>query len=120
MVEITFVNSCGSYIVSNGGNLINVAHGSSREITISAFEGYVIDFVSIDGKILDIIDGTFTINEIDSDKEVIVSFKAEKTSLFKRDDSAILYYFIIFLALFVIFIIGLVVMKIVRRKQKED
>ncbi len=120
LVEITFVNSCGSYIVSNGGNLINVAHGSSREITISAFEGYVIDFVSIDGKILDIIDGTFTINEIDSDKEVIVSFKAEKTSLFKRDDSAILYYFIIFLALFVIFIIGLVVMKIVRRKQKED
>lgn len=120
LIQITFVNSCGSYIVSNGGNLANVAHGSSREITISAFDGYAIDFVSIDGKIVEINNGSFSINEIDSDKEVIVSFKAEKTSLFKRDDSAILYYFIVFLVLFVIFVIGLVVMHIVRKKHKQE
>lgn len=120
LIEITFVNSCGSFIVSNGGNLSNVAHGSSREITISAFDGYAIDFVSIDGKLVKVVNGTFTIDSIDSNKEVIVSFKPVKVSLFKRDNSIILYYFIVLLALFVLFVVGDVTMKIVRKKKKEE
>lgn len=120
LIEITFVNSCGSYTVSNGGNLSNVAHGSSREITISAFDGYAIDFVSINGKIIKVTNGTFTISGIDSDKEVVVSFKPQKVSIFKRDNSTILYYFIVLLVLFVLFIVGNIAVKIVRRKNKKD
>lgn len=117
-IDITFVNSCGSYIVSNGGNLSNVAFGSSREITISAFDGYEIDFISVDGKIVDVDDGTFVIDEIDSDKNVIVSFKSAKSSFFSNDNSAIFYYFIIFLVLFVVFAVASIVVYFVRKKQK--
>ena len=117
-IDITFVNSCGSYIVSNGGNLSNVAFGSSREITISAFDGYEIDFISVDGQIVDVDDGTFVIDEIDSDKNVIVSFKSAKSSFFSNDNSAIFYYFIIFLVLFVVFAVASIVVYFVRKKQK--
>ncbi len=119
-IEITFVNSCGSYIVSNGGNLSNVAHGSSREITISAYEGYAVDFVSIDGQLIKVSNGTFRIENIDSDKEIVVSFKKQKTSLFKRDHSTILYYFIIILAFFAIFLIGSVIVHFVKKDKKQE
>ena len=117
-IDITFVNSCGSYIVSNGGNLLNVAFGSSREITISAFDGYEIDFISVDGEIVEVEEGTFVIDEIDSNKNVIVSFKSAKSSFFSNDNSAIFYYFIIFLVLFVVFAIASVVMYFLRKKRK--
>lgn len=117
-IEITFVNSCGSYVVSNGGNLSNVAYGSSREITISAFDGYEIDFISVDGEIVDVDEGTFTIDNIDSDKNVVISFKSAKSSFFSNDNSAIFYYFIIFLVLFVVFAVASIVVYFVRKKQK--
>ncbi len=126
-IEISFVNSCGSFIVNGGdatgGVISNVAHGSSRVITISANEGFAIDFVSINGNVIEVTGGKVTvvnIDEIDSDKEVIVSFKSQKISIFKRDNSTILYYFIVLLALFVLFIVGIVVMKIVRKYKKQD
>ncbi len=119
LIEITFVNSCGICTVDNSGNLV-VAHGDSREITITALDGFVIDFVSVNGEIVKITDGKLKLKAIDSDKDIVVSFKPQKVSLFKRDDSSILYYFIVLLILFVLFVIGNVTMKIVRKKKKED
>ena len=74
----------------------------------------------MNGEIVKITDGKFKLKAIDSDKDIVVSFKPQKVSLFKRDDSSILYYFIVLLILFVLFVIGNVTMKIVRKKKKED
>jgi hypothetical protein len=118
LIEITFVNACGSYVVGNGGNLENVGHGSSREITISANEGYEVDFVSVNGSVINVKNGTFVISDIDDDQEVVVSFTQKKTSIFSSENSSIVYYFLVFLGIFVAFVIGKVCVHLYNKKRK--
>lgn len=118
-VSLTFVNTCGSYSISHGGALENVAHGESRTFTISPKEGYEIDFVSVNGKKVEVVEKTFRVSYIDKDIDIVVSFKPMDTSLFSGNNSIILYYFFIFLALFIIFLILRVVLHFVKKDKNK-
>ncbi len=118
-VSLTFVNTCGSYSISHGGALENVAHGESRTFTISPKEGFEIDFVSVNGKKVDVTDKTFRVSYIDKDMDIVVSFKPMDMSLFSGNNSTILYYFFIFLALFVVFLILRIVLHFVKKDKNK-
>lgn len=113
-VDISYVASCASYV---GVDLSKIAYGTKNlQITLSADKGYVIDFVTVDGKNVSVKNGTFVIDEVKGDVDVVVSFRQTK-SIFSSENSTILYYFIVFAVLFVIFVLAKVVLYFVRKKQ---
>ena len=115
-VDISYVNSCASYV---GSDLSKIAYGTKNlTITLSANTGYAIDFVTIDGKVVEVKNGSFTIDEVTDDVDVVVSFRQTK-SIFSSDNSTILYYFIVFAVLFVIFILGRIALHFIRKHQAE-
>lgn len=115
-IEITYVKACGTYAARD---LTSVDHGDSREITIYAKSGYKIDFVAVNGKNVQVKNGTFVIDDVEEDKAVVVSFKKSFSSIFD-DDSMILYYFIIFAVIVVLFVAGKIALYFVLKKQNEQ
>ena len=115
-VDISYVASCASYI----GDFSKIAYGTKNlEITLTTVNGYVIDFVTVDGKTVEVKNGTFVIDEVKDDVDVVVSFRQTK-SIFSGENSTILYYFIVFAVLFVIFILGRVALHLLRKHQAKQ
>lgn len=113
--QISVALGKGGNISSSGGQVDVAAHGSSRTFIISTNDGYKVDFVSVNGKKIELKNNSFKLENIDEDCEIIVSFEKERTSLFSGDNSIIFAYFMIFLALFVVFLISKLVLSIMRR-----
>lgn len=116
-ITLSYVNASGACTVTPAGSgLQNIAHGESREFTILAKDGYVLDFVSVNGKKIEVHGNTFTISDIDEDKDVIISFKSAST-IFDQENIVILYYFFVFLGLFVVFLLARLVLKFVKKNK---
>ncbi len=97
----------------------DVPYGSDLEFDIVCSEGYVVDFVTVNGKKIDFSNNSFKIEDVSQDCDIIVSFKSSHGSLFDNEHSVILTYFIIFAVLFVVFIVARVSVSIYRKKKKN-
>lgn len=125
-VEVTFVFAEEYYTISvsvgkggscstTGGSLETVAYGGSRTFTVSASDGYKLDSVSVNGKTVKVENNKFTLSDISEDCDVVISFERQ-TSTF-GNDSVILFYFLVFLAFFVIFLISKLVLYFIRKER---
>lgn len=113
-IEVTYVNSCGMLY---SPDLDNVAFGT-KDLAIKVLpnNGYSIDFVTVNGKNVKVVGGQFVIDYVDGNMDVVVAFK-ESNSLFSGENSIIIYYFLVFAGLFVAFIIGRIVLNVVRKRK---
>lgn len=125
-VDVTFEEAYYSVVVSlgkggsmssSGGDISNVAHGSSRTFIITPSEGYAIDFVSINGETIPVSNNKFTLSNISENYNIVVSFK--KTGSAFSNDSVVLIYFLIILACFIVFIIARVTLYFVRKERNR-
>ena len=114
-IEITYVNSCG---VLHAGNLKKVAYGTEEEITIVANDGYKVDFVTVNGIVVKVTNGTFKVENVTKDTDVVVSFTSKGTSIFNSENAIILHYFIVFISIFAVFVVARIVLFIVRKKKQ--
>jgi len=104
----------GDIISSNSVDIESqIAHGSSRDYSITTEEGFVIDFVTVNGEKIDVFDNKFTVDNVTEDCEIFISFK-KVNSLPKN----IMFYFWILLALFIVFIVAKIVLYFVRKKKR--
>lgn len=126
-VEVTFVETYykisviqgkGGDVSSSGGTFDAVAHGSSRIFVLSPSDGYKVDFVTVNGEKISVQNNKFSIDNIDQDCEVVISFKKE-TSIFSKN-GVVLIYFMIFLAIFIVFIIAKVTLHFIRKERDKD
>lgn len=117
-INITYSNAFGGLSIE-GANLDHVAYGQDVTFTISAKEGFTLDFVSVNGQHISVVNGKFVLSNIDENKDIVVSFTKNKASIFSGDNSTIIYYFIIIAVLFVLFIAGTVVLKIIKKNQQK-
>ncbi|MBR1890117.1 MAG: S8 family serine peptidase [Clostridia bacterium] len=117
-IDITYVSACGGIV----GNLNNIAYGTKNiVITITAEDGYQIDFVTVNGKEVAVSNGTFKIDEMTENKDVIISFKSKGKSILNGDNPLILNYFLVFISIFVMFVVARVILYFVRKKKaKKD
>lgn len=97
-----------------------VKHGSDLEFDIVCSDGYEVDFVTINGEKISLENNSFVVKAIDKDCDIIVSFKVAKNSIFAGDDNVIMRYFIIFAALFVVFVAAKILLSIFRKNQKNN
>ncbi len=100
--------------VSTSGEV--VAYGTSQVLTISASEGYEIDFVSINGVEVEVRNNTITLSNLTEDCNIVISFKKTTSSFFSGSVGT---YFIIFAVIFVLFAVAKVVLYIVQKKSKK-
>lgn len=114
-IDVTYVNSCG---VLHAGNLKKVAYGTAQEITVVANDGYKVDFVTVNGIVVKVTNGTFKVENVTKDTDVVVSFAEKGKSIFSSDNAIILDYFIVFVAIFAVFIVARVALFIVRKKRQ--
>lgn len=125
-VEITFVEAYykisvvqgkGGDVSGSGGSFDSVAHGSSRIFILSPSEGYKVDFVSVNGQKISVQNNKFSIDNIDQDCEVVISFKKE-TSIF-NGNGIVMIYFMIFLGIFIVFAIAKVALHFIRKERNK-
>lgn len=117
-INITYSNAFGGLSVE-GANLDSVAYGQDVTFTVSAMDGYKLDFVSVNGQYVEVVNGKFVISNIDEDKDIVVSFERERGSIFSGDNSTIVYYFAIIAGLFVLFVVGSVILKVIKKKRQK-
>ncbi len=117
-INITYSNAFGGLSIE-GANLDRVAYGQDVTFTVSAQEGYKLDFVSVNGQHVAVVNGKFVLSNIDENKDIVVSFVREKGSIFSGDNSTIVYYFVIIAGLFVLFVVGSVVLKVIKKKKQK-
>ncbi len=107
----------GGTLTTVGGDGNKIAHGSDRTFHIGAYEGYEVDFVSINGQMIDLSQNTFSLENIQKDYDIVVSFKEAKA--FGGENKLILYYFLVMAGIFVTFVVARVVLFFVRKKKKS-
>lgn len=125
-IEVRFVEAY--YIVKvslgKGGNIspaelqTSVAKGDSKTYYISMLDGYSLEYVSINGTVIECDGHTFTIDNIDEDCEVYISLKKE-TDLFGGEFSVIFRYFLVFLGLFLVFVIARILLHYARKEKNK-
>ena len=93
-----------------------VSYGSNLVYDIVCSDGYAVDFVTVNGEKINVKDNTIVLENITEDCEIIVSFKTVVASLFDSEHSTILNYFIIFAALFVVFVVARILLLVFRRR----
>lgn len=109
----------GGNISAQGGAVDgDLQFGASRVYVISANEGYEIDTVTVNGKEVEVVNGTFTVDNVGEDCEIVVSFKETEKSIFAKD-SVMLIYIFIFLAMLFVFALAKVILAFVRKKEAE-
>lgn len=106
----------GGSMSSSGGDIDNVAHGSSRTFIITPSEGYEIDFVSVNGETISLVGNKFTLDNIDENYDIVVSFKKAGSTF--TNDSVVLTYFFIILGIFIVFIVARVVLHFAKKEKK--
>lgn len=112
--RVTIQQGVGGHI-SAAGLDTNLDRWGSRTYYVSTTEGYDVDFVTVNGKAVEVVNNSFTIKDVTEDCTVIISFKKSDGGLFSSD-SVIFNYFIIFLILIVIFAVSKIAIYIIRKK----
>ena len=116
-IEVTYVNACGTLI---SGPLNEVDHGETKEITIVAKDGYVVDSVLVNGKSVSVSrNGTFAIVNVDENKDVVVSFRKTRAAIFGGESGIVMEYFVVFGGMFAVFVLARIVLFLVRKSKKE-
>ena len=115
-IVVTYVNACGSLV---SGQLNEVDHGETKEITIIAKEGYVVDEVTVNGKKVAVKNGTFEIENIDENKDVVISFRKTKMAIFGGENAVVLDFCFVFGGIFLAFVIARIVLFFVRKYKRE-
>ena len=113
--------SCGKGgSVSTTGSVVdsNMEYGESRTYTISTSDGYAIDFVSVNGELLNVRNNIFVLENVDENCDVVISFR--KTGGIFAGNSVVFVYFMIFLVLFLIFVIAKVFLHFKRKREKQS
>ena len=64
-------------VLGGMGTNFTVEKGDDLDLIITADDGYVIDVVKVDGKVVKVEDGEYTIKNISDDMNISVSFKSE-------------------------------------------
>lgn len=100
-------------------NSADIAHGSDLSFDVVCSDGYVVDFVKVNGVEIALVESSFVIENISEDCDIVVAFKTASASLFDSEHSTILKYFIVFVSLFAVFIVAKIVLTIVRKKKKS-
>ena len=77
------------------------------------------EYVTINGQPVDLSGNTLTLNDIEQDYDIVVSFREAKNSIFDDENSYILIYFIVIAAVFVAFVIAKIVLYFVRKNRKK-
>ncbi len=96
----------------------NISRGESRTYQISTSEGYVIDYVTVNGVPITLKGNTFTIENVTQDILIVISFKKQSGG-FLSGDSVLLDYTIIFIIMLVVFAILKLVIYLIRRKRPD-
>ncbi|MGN1201116.1 MAG: S8 family serine peptidase [Candidatus Caccovivens sp.] len=119
-ITLSYVNASGACTVTpSDSSLKNIAHGSSREFTIIVKDGFVLDYVTVNGEKIEVVDNTFRIDNIDSDKDVVISFKPSSNSIFASENKVVFYYFMIFLGLFILFVVARVALHFIKKEKNR-
>ena len=111
-------------LLGKGGNLSpaelesSVAKGDSKTFYISMIEGYELEYVSINGVVIECDGHTFTIDNIEEDCEVYISLQ-KQTDLFGSEFSNIIRYFLVFLGLFFVFIVARILLHYARKEKNK-
>lgn len=125
-VEVTFEEAYYTVVVSlgkggsmssSGGDIDNVAHGSSRTFIITPSEGYNIDFVSVNGETISLSNNKFTLDNISENYDIVVSFKKIGSAL--SNGSVVLTYFLIILAIFIVFVVAKITLYYIRKERNR-
>ncbi len=111
--SIQIIHGSGGTVSWSGSD---ETYSNSQVFIISASEGYQIDFVSINGQIVEVSNNTIILNDISEDYEIVISFKKISNSFFS---GPVAIYFIIFIAIFIIFIIARIILHFVRKKNDK-
>lgn len=119
--EVALTYGKGGSVFRRGvfSNSSDIVYGSDLVFDIVCSDGYVVDFVKVNGVEIKVVDNTFTIENVDQDCDIVVSFKTASVSIFSSEYSTILRYFIVFFALFVLFILAKIGLMIYRKKKKN-
>lgn len=127
-VNFTILKYNVTVIAGKGGSVFrkgvltdstNVAYGSDLEFDIVCSEGYVVDFITVNGEKIQFEDNSFKIENINQHCEIIVSFKTATVSIFDGEHSAIFIYFMVFVVLFIVFVLAKVSLAVYRKKKKN-
>ena len=116
---VSFVWGIGGEVESvsaSGGIETDIPYGASRTYTISPEEGYEVDYVTVNGEKVEVVNNAFEVSEIKSEScEIVVMFKKTSSSLLSGD---VLTYFWIFLIIFIVFVFAKILLYVIR-KQKD-
>ena len=105
--------------ISSAGSLDgDLAYGASKQYDIRANDGYELDFVTINGKVVEVTNGRFILENISEDANIVVSFKKIGSGIFSNN-SVFVVYLAIFLSLLFVFALAKVILSIVRKKEAE-
>ncbi len=103
-----------------GGSLEYAKFGSTKTYHISVSEGYMLDYVMINGDVVNVKGGQsfdIPIENISQNYDIVVSFKKlTRNTVFNRE---FVTYFFIFLFIVIVFVIAKIILTIVRKKEKE-
>lgn len=117
--KINLVLGKGGNLSSQGGTIESVSYGDSRTFIITCEDGYEVEYVTINGQPVELSGNTLTLNNIEQDYDIVVSFREAKNSIFDDENSYILIYFIVIAAVFVAFVIAKIVLYFVRKNRKK-
>lgn len=120
--EVQVVCGKGGVVSTNGSaEKTELAYGEKRIYTVSAYEGFEIDFVSVNGNLVKVVNNQFeVVNTSESNKQlisVVISFKQEKNNGFS---SLMGLYLIVFGSLILVFVVASVILHFVRKRNKYE
>lgn len=116
--NLSIVIGMGGTVSSTGvGVDSKLIYGETRTFEIATYEGYVVDYVMVNGEIVDVKDNSFVLENVDRDYEVLIMFRKIDKSLF--GNRVLMNYVIVFVTLFGVFLVAKVVLMLVRKQQKK-
>lgn len=114
-IVITFGK--GGSVTSAGGSIENVEHGGSRKFLISPSNGYAVDFVTVNGQEVSVVNNSFTLSNINENCNVVVSFKKVDSAF--GENPTVMNYFLILVGIFVIFIVAKIALHFIRKEKHK-
>lgn len=129
-VEIEFEQKTYTVSISlgKGGSISpaelssQVARGASKAIKISAYDGYAIDYISVNGVIVekDINSSgfTFELKDVNENCAVYISLKKE-VEILGSEYSNIVKYFIVFVGIFVVFVVARILLHYAKKEKNK-
>jgi len=109
----------GGSVSTTGNVVLNglVEYGTTGSYNFNSYHGYRLDFVSVNGEIVNLKNMELDLGVVDQDYVIIASF-VEENGL-AGDNPMIMTYLLIFIGLFVVFIIGKILVVVFRKEKNK-